>query len=52
MEEIKLAISVKEARKLMGSSCVGLSDDQVIEIIEQLQLITHQKLRYNGSKKT
>ena len=44
------AISVKEARKLLGTKANNLSDDQVREIIDSLSLIARKVLIQNSSK--
>lgn len=48
----KPSISVKEARKILGSSSSDLSDTQVEEIIENLTLISRRYLTKVGSKNT
>jgi hypothetical protein len=35
----RLPISIKEARKLLGSECVDFTDEEVEDIIEQLYFI-------------
>ena len=50
-----LAISVKEARKLLGQDGITLSDSQVIELIQTLTVVADDFLQdlgsinYNGS---
>lgn len=44
------SISIKEARKLLGSSARTLSDDQVQVIITTLTLMARQHFRNSGSK--
>jgi hypothetical protein len=50
MIEEKPIITVKTARKLLGKSSNGLSDDQIRELLVTLQLLARQQLGYNGSK--
>ncbi|MBI1857169.1 hypothetical protein HYS01_02760 [Candidatus Saccharibacteria bacterium] len=47
----KPSISVKEARKILGKDSVGLSDNQMIEIIDTLTLMAKQYLQRSSSKK-
>lgn len=47
----KTLITVKEARKLLGSDCSTLSDNQVQEIIITLYLMAQQYLNKGSSKK-
>lgn len=43
-------ISIKEARKLMGDACALMSDDQVIELVDMLNLLSKQVISELGSK--
>jgi hypothetical protein len=43
-------VSVTKARHILGSLASSLSDNQVIEIIQSLQLLAREQLCYNGSK--
>ena len=48
----KLPISIGEARKKLGKDAEQLSDDQIIEIIITLSLLTREQLNRPGSKKS
>ncbi len=43
-------ITVKEARKLLGSDCKYMDDTQVQEIISTLRLLARDQLHNYGSK--
>lgn len=45
-------ITVKEARKLLGSDCKCMNDTQVQEIITTLRLLAQNHLYNHGSKNT
>lgn len=47
-----LIISVKEARKLLGTEYDNMSDDQIEEIIVQLEEIARLTIRQLASKFT
>lgn len=49
--QFKQVISIKEARKLLGSPSKQLSDDQVREIINVLHLMARHYLQNSRSKK-
>ena len=48
---LKPLITVGEARKLLGSDCKHMSDDQVQEVIHTLTLIARKYLQKNSSNK-
>ncbi len=50
MVEKGLIITIKEARKVLGSEYEGLSDTQIVELINTLALLARKQLMYNGSK--
>lgn len=44
-------ISVKEARKLIGSSAAELNDTQIEELINTMSLLAKEFFKKSGSKK-
>ena len=48
----KPLITVKEARKLLGSKFKSLDDNQVQELINNLSLMARKSLKIVGSKNT
>lgn len=46
----KPLITIREARKLLGSDCKHLGDDQVQEVITILTLIARESLMTRSSK--
>ena len=46
------AITVKEARKILGKESLSLSDTQILEIINTLTLVARRYLSRSRSKKT
>jgi hypothetical protein len=44
MSREKLIVSVKEARKILGSDAVGMSDKEIIEVISTLDVIAKDTL--------
>lgn len=49
---VKMPISVKEARKLLGHKGKSLNDTQVIEILDMLTAIAESYLKKERSKNT
>lgn len=47
MEKI---VTVASARRILGKRAKGLSDTQVSEFINTLQILGREQLGYNGSK--
>lgn len=44
-------ITVKEARKILGKQSESLSDDQMIEIVDTLEMLAQYEINVIGSKK-
>lgn len=38
-------ISVKEARKILGSDSIGMTDEQILEVINTLDLLAEDSLK-------
>ena len=45
-----LTVSLTGAKRILGATAKGLSDDQVGELLITLTLLARQQLVYNGSK--
>jgi len=45
MSYIKPIVSVEEAREILGSSALGMTDEDIIEVIETLDLMAKESLK-------
>ncbi|MEJ0072911.1 MAG: hypothetical protein WDN27_02375 [Candidatus Saccharibacteria bacterium] len=41
-------ITIKEARKLLGKEAESLSDEEILEIVNDLQLLAKEQLKKKG----